>query len=173
MRKDKPFSSFNFSPSLLFSPWEPAHGFFFRAPHLFTIQGRRPGSSRLRPRSPGKTRCPRHRQTASGIRGRHAGGLDRRRPHPRYPVRSRQEHHPRRAALQPADRCGEVARRPAPLLHADRPAGPLCQQPERSDRRLQLVAHVRDEVTANALDAARFGDVTRECDRAHYFTVST
>ena len=37
----------------------------------------------------------------------------------------------------------------------------LGEQPERADRRLQLVAHVGDEVAAHALDAPRFRDVAR------------
>ena len=48
----------------------------------------------------------------------------------------------------------------------------LREQPERTDRRLQLVAHVRDEVAAHTLDAPRFGYVTCERDRADHFAVA-
>ena len=48
----------------------------------------------------------------------------------------------------------------------------LGEQAERADRRLQLVAHVRDEVAPHALDAPRLGDVARERDRADDLAVA-
>ena len=48
----------------------------------------------------------------------------------------------------------------------------LGEQPERPDRRLQLVTHVRHEVAPDALDAPRLRDVTRERDRAHDLAVA-
>ena len=42
----------------------------------------------------------------------------------------------------------------------------LGQQPERADRRLQLVAHVGDEVAAHALDAGALRDVVRRTPTA-------
>ena len=48
----------------------------------------------------------------------------------------------------------------------------LRQQPERADRRLQLVTHVGDEVAAHTLDAPRLGDVAGERDRADHFAVA-
>ena len=61
------------------------------------------------------------------------------------------------------------------LLHDARVVGRghrLGEQPERADRRLQLVAHVGDEVAAHALDAPRLGDVARERDRADDLAVA-
>ena len=46
----------------------------------------------------------------------------------------------------------------------------LGEQAERADRRLQLVAHVGDEVAPNALDPSRLRDVARERHRADHLT---
>ena len=48
----------------------------------------------------------------------------------------------------------------------------LREEGQRADRRLQLVAHVGNEVAAHTLYTARLGNVTRECDRADDFGVA-
>ena len=48
----------------------------------------------------------------------------------------------------------------------------LGEQPERADRRLELVTHVRDEVAPDALDPPRLRDVAGERDRADDLAVA-
>ena len=57
---------------------------------------------------------------------------------------------------------GELLDHRVVLAVADR----LGEEPERADRRLELVAHVGDEVATNALDATWLRDVVHERGRA-------